>query len=144
VDSRILVAVSSPWASERFVAPICDLATRLQSEVVVAHVTQVKEDDEGDADARQRGEATLKLLTNELSEHGIENAGVMVFSDDVPKAIINTAKDRNCSLIVMGKQGDGAVRGIFRRMFSSDVIQSIVRNSEIPVMLCSTNWRGRV
>ena len=35
--SRLLVAVSSPWASEKFLAPIADIANRLEADVIVAH-----------------------------------------------------------------------------------------------------------
>jgi nucleotide-binding universal stress UspA family protein len=38
--SRILVAVSSPWASERMVEPLTGLAKRLGAEVLVVHVSR--------------------------------------------------------------------------------------------------------
>jgi len=38
--SRILVAVSSPWASQRLIETVADLAKRLNAEILVAHVSR--------------------------------------------------------------------------------------------------------
>lgn len=142
--SRLLVAVSSPWASERFAAPILDLAQRLGSEVIVAHVAEVQNEDEHESDAKQRGEETLKLLTERLTEAGIHSESLMLFSDDVPKAILNTAKAQDCTMIVLGLSGDGFIRGIFKRLFASDVATNILKSAEIPVLLCPNQWKGTV
>ena len=138
----MLVAVSSPWASGRFVTPIVDLAQRLQSDVIVSHVTEVKEEDENDSDAKERAEQTLKLLTERLRDAGVAADGIMLFSDDVAKAILNTAKARNCTMIVLGFSGEGFLKGIFKRLLASDVVSSILKQSELPVLLCPTNWQG--
>ncbi|MFW6061111.1 MAG: hypothetical protein ACODAQ_13100, partial [Phycisphaeraceae bacterium] len=87
--SRMLVAVSSPWASEKLAGPIADMARRLEATAVVAHVAQLHEEDEHESDATQRGEQTLKMLIDGLREAGIEAEGVMLFSDDTAKAILN-------------------------------------------------------
>lgn len=142
--SRILVAVSSPWASERLVAPVADMAQRLGSTVIVAHIAQSREDDQEESDARQRGEATLKLLTDALREGGVDAEGILVFSDDVPKAILNTAKEHACTLILLGMAGDGATKGFLRRFFSPDVPASVARGADLPVLLCPTDWRGMI
>ena len=44
--SRLLVAVSSPWASDKLADPIADLARRLEASVHVAHVATLQETDE--------------------------------------------------------------------------------------------------
>jgi len=142
--SRLLVAVSSPWASERFAAPIVDLAQRLGSDVVIAHVAEVQNEDEHESDSKQRGEETLKLLAERLAESGIKSQGLMLFSDDVPKAILNTAKAQECTLIVLGLAGEGFIKGIFKRLFASDVATNILRQAEIPVLICPSQWKGTV
>ena len=86
--SRLLVAVISPWASEKLDGPISDLAKRLDAEVIVGHVAQLQDEDEHESDANQRGEETLKLLTEDLRATGVEAEGVMLFSNDVPKALL--------------------------------------------------------
>lgn len=142
--SRLLVAVSTPWASERFAAPIVDLAQRLGSDVVVAHVAEVQNEDEHDSDAKQRGEETLKLLAERLTDAGIKSESLMLFSDDVPKAILNTAKAQNCTLIVLGLSGDGFIKGIFKRLLANDVATNILKSSDIPVLMCPSQWKGTI
>ena len=90
--SQLLVAVSSPWASDKLAQPIADLARRLDASVFVAHVATLQETDEHESDATQRGEQTLQLFTDRLKQAGVEAEGIMLFSDDTAKAILNTAR----------------------------------------------------
>jgi len=136
--SRILVAVSSPWASEKLSQPIADLTRRLEADVVVAHVATLQEEDEHESDATQRGEQTLKLLTDQLAPTGVNVEGVMLFSDDTAKAILNTAKARDCTMIVLGLTG----KGVLKRLIAGDVPTNIIRQSPIPVLLVPANWDG--
>ena len=53
--SRIIVAVSSPFASERIVDPVGDLAKKLGGEVLVVHVSrpsggQMREQEQADGE----------------------------------------------------------------------------------------------
>lgn len=138
--SRLLIAVSSPWASQKLATPIADLAKRLNAEAVVAHVAQLRDEDEHESDAKQRGEQTLKLITEQLRQAGVNAESVMLFSDDVAKAIISTAKARGCTLIVLGLTG----KGVFRRLIAGDVPGNIIRQADIPVLLCPANWSGMI
>lgn len=138
--SRILVAVSSPWASEKLTNPIADLARRLDAEALVAHVAQLQDEDEHESDATRRGEQTLKLLTDSLREAGITAEGVMLFSDDTAKAILNTARARQCSLIILGLTG----RGVLKRLIAGDVPSNLIRQTDLPVLLCPANWTGMI
>ena len=136
----MLVAVSSPWASEKLAGPIADLARRLEATAVVAHVAQLQDQDEHESDATQRGEQTLKALTEGLREAGIEAEGVMLFSDDTAKAILNTARARQCTMIVLGLTG----RGVLRRLIAGDVPGNLIRQTDLPVLLCPANWTGMI
>jgi nucleotide-binding universal stress UspA family protein len=138
--SKLLVAVSSPWASEKLTEPIADLARRLEASAVVAHVATLQEEDEHESDATQRGEQTLKLLTEGLQRLGISAEGVMLFSDDTPKAIMNTAHARECTMIVLGLTG----KGVFKRLIAGDVPGNIIRQADLPVLLCPANWAGNI
>lgn len=136
----MLVAVSSPWASEKLTGPIADMARRLEASAVVAHVAQLHEEDEHESDATQRGEQTLKMLTDGLREAGIEAEGVMLFSDDTAKAILNTARARQCTMIVLGLTG----RGVLKRLIAGDVPGNLIRQTDLPVLLCPANWTGMI
>ena len=138
--SRLLIAVSSPWASEKLTTPIADLAKRLAAEVLVAHVAEVKEEDDSESESKQRGEQTLKLLLEGLRSAGVTADGVMLFADDVPKALVNTAHARDCTMIVLGLTG----KGVFRRLIAGDVPGNIIRITDLPVLLCPANWAGMI
>ena len=136
----MLVAVSSPWASEKLAAPIADLARRLDAETIIAHVAEIQDEDEHESDATQRGEQTLKLLTQGLREAGIAAESVMLLSDDTAKAILNTARARQCTVIVLGLTG----RGVFKRLIAGDVPSNLIRQTDLPVLLCPANWSGTI
>jgi len=138
--SKMLVAVSSPWASEKLTEPIADLARRLSASAVIAHVATLQEEDEHESDATQRGEQTLKLLTEGLQRLGISAEGVMLFSDDTPKAIMNTAHARDCTMIVLGLTG----KGVLKRLIAGDVPGNIIRQADLPILLCPANWSGNI
>ena len=139
-ESRILIAVSSPWASQKFMEPIIDLSRRLDAEAIVAHVAHPQGEDEDEADARQRGEETLKFLTDGLRDAEIRAEAIMLFSDDIPKAILNTAKARDCTLIVLGLTS----KTMWQRLLEGNVPANIIRQSDLPVLLCPANWSGAV
>ena len=134
------MAVSSPWASQKFIGPIVDLARRLNADALVAHVTQAQDEDEDESHAKQRGEETLKLLTDALRDAGIKADAVMLFSDDAAKAILNTAAARQCTLIVLGLTS----KSMLQRLIAGNVPGNIIRQSELPVLLCPANWNGAV
>lgn len=142
--SRLLVAVNSPWNSERFVAPIVDLAQRLGCDVVATHVAEVQKEDEHDSDAKRRGEETLKLLVDGLKQAGVKVESLMLFADDVPKAILNTAKAQNCTMIVLGLNEHGFLKNILKRVFASDVVTNIMKSAEVPVLVCPSQWKGMI
>lgn len=133
--SRMLVAVSSPWASEKITHPIVDLALRLEADVVIAHVAQLQEDDDSESDAKARGEQTLKLLSDALKAEGLAADGVLLFSDDIPKALLNTARARACTLIVLGLTG----KGMLKRLIAGDIPGNLIRQTEVPVLLFPPN-----
>ena len=138
--SKVLIAVSSPWASEKLAAPIADLVSRLGAEALVTHVTTMQDEDETENDANIRGEQTLALLVSQLRDAGLEAEGVMLFSDDTAKAILKTARARGCTMIVLGLTG----KGVLKRLIAGDVPANIIRQADMPVLLCPANWTGTI
>ncbi len=128
--SRILVAVSSPWASERLVEPLADLAKRLEAEVLVVHVSrpsggQLREQEQAD------GESAVRFLSEKLQERGAAVQTLLMFSDDIARAILNTAAEREISLIVLGLTG----KNIFARLLAGNVPVELIKNTKVPVLL---------
>jgi nucleotide-binding universal stress UspA family protein len=133
--SRILVAVSSPWASQKVVEPVTDLARRLSAEVLVVHVSrpsggQMREQEQAD------GEAAISLLRSKLQEKNVPVQTLLMFSDDIARAILNTAVERQCTLIVLGLTG----KNVFARLLAGNVPVELIRNTKIPVLLLPPDW----
>src|SRR5512142_3188384 len=128
--SRIMVAVSSPWASERLAEPVGDLARRLGAEVLVVHVSrpsggQMREQEQAD------GESAISLLRQKLEERGVNVQTLLMFSDDIARAILNTAVEREITVIVLGLTG----KNVFARLLAGNVPVELIKNTRIPVLL---------
>ncbi|CAN5657799.1 hypothetical protein BH09PLA1_BH09PLA1_20940 [soil metagenome] len=133
--SRILVAVSSPWASERVIDTVGDMAKRIGAEVLVAHVSrpsggEMREQEQAD------GESAVRLLSEKLTERGVAVQTLLMFSDDIARAILNTAVERDISLIVLGLTG----KNVFARLLAGNVPVELIKNTRIPVLLLPPDW----
>ena len=137
--SRILVAVSSPWASERMVDPLSELAKRISAEVLVVHVSrpsggQMREQEQAD------GESAISMLRAKLEERGVNVQTLLMFSDDIARAIINTAIERQITLIVLGLTG----KNVFARLLAGNVPVELIKNTKVPVLLLPPDFRGTI
>ena len=137
--SRILVAVSSPWASERMVEPLTGLAKRLGAEVLVVHVSrpsggQMREQEQAD------GEAAIRVLREHLEQRGVVVQTLLMFSDDIARAILNTAVEREVSLIVLGLTG----KNVFARLLAGNVPVELIKNTKVPVLLLPPDHKGNI
>lgn len=135
--SRILIAVSSPWAAQKVVDPVALLATQLNAEVLVVHVSrpsagQMREQEQAD------GEAAISLLREQLQQRDIPVQTLLMFSDDIARAILNTAQEREVSLICLGLTG----KNIFARLLAGNVPVELIKNTTIPVLLLPPDWNG--
>src|ERR1700692_3182040 len=133
--SRILVAVSIPWAAEKVVGPLASLARRLSADVLVVHVSrpsggQMREQEQAD------GEAAISLLRTKLQEREVTVQTLLMFSDDIARAILNTATEREVTLIVLGLTG----KNIFARLLAGNVPVELIRNTKIPVLILPRDW----
>ena len=135
--SRILVAVSSPWAAEKAVDPVTDLAKRLAAEVLVIHVSrpsggQMREQEQAD------GEKAITLLRNALQERGVNVQTLLMFSEDIARAILNVAVEREVTMIALGLTG----KNVFARLLAGNVPVELIKNTRVPVLLLPPDWNG--
>ena len=135
--SRILIAVSSPWAAQKVVDPLADLARRLNAEVLVVHVSrpsggQMREQEQAD------GEAAITLLREKLQEKQITVQTLLMFSDDIARAVLNTAAEREVTLIVLGLTG----KNVFARLLAGNVPVELIKNTKVPVLLLPPDFAG--
>jgi nucleotide-binding universal stress UspA family protein len=129
--------VSSPSAAKKLAEPLANLAARLAAEVLVVHVSrpsggQMREQEQAE------GEAAITLLGGQLSDRGISVQTLLMFSDDVSRAILNAAAERNVTLICLGLTG----KNVFARLLAGNVPVELVKNTRIPVLLLPPDWPG--
>jgi nucleotide-binding universal stress UspA family protein len=137
--SRILVAVSSPWAAEKVAEPLAGLAKQLGAEVLAVHVSrpsggQMREQEQAD------GEAAVRLLSDRLASKGVAVQTLLMFSDDIARAVINTAVERQITLIVLGLTG----KNVFARLLAGNVPVELIKNTQIPVLLLPPGYNGTI
>ena len=137
--SRILVAISSPWASEKVADPVAGLAKQLGAEVLVVHVSrpsggQMREQEQAD------GEAAIRLLRERLQEKSIAVQDLLMFSDDIARAVLNTAVEREVTMIVLGLTG----KNVFARLLAGNVPVELIKNTRIPVLILPPDWNKTI
>ena len=84
------------------------------------------------------GEAAISFLRGKLQERDVAVQTLLMFSDDIARAILNTAAEREVSLIVLGLTG----KNIFARLLAGNVPVELIKNTKIPVMLLPPDWNG--
>ena len=137
--SRILVAVSSPYAAQKVADCVGDLARRMSAEVLVVHVSrpsggQMREQEQAD------GEAAISLLRQKLEEKGVNVQTLLMFSDDIARAVLNTAVEREVTLIVLGLTG----KNVFARLLAGNVPVELIKNTRVPVLLLPPDHKGDI
>jgi len=137
--SRILVAVSSPWAAQKAIEPVGDMAKRLGAEVLVVHVSrpsggQMREQEQAE------GESAISLLRQSLQDKGITVQTLLMFSEDIARAILNVAAERQVTLIALGLTG----KNIFARLLAGNVPVELIKNTKVPVLLLPPDWSGTI
>ena len=134
-----MVAVSSPCAADHVAEPLGDLARRIGAEVLVVHVSrpsggQMREQEQAD------GEAAISLLRQKLEEKGVNVQTLLMFSDDIARAVLNTAVEREVTLIVLGLTG----KNVFARLLAGNVPVELIKNTRIPVLLFPPDHKGTI
>jgi nucleotide-binding universal stress UspA family protein len=137
--SRILVAVSSPWAAQKVLETVADLAKRLSAAVLVVHVSRpssgpMREQEQAD------GESAIRLLRENLQSRGVAVQELLMFSEDIARAIVNTAVERDVTLIVLGLTG----KNVFARLLAGNVPVELIRQTKIPVLILPPDWNHTI
>jgi nucleotide-binding universal stress UspA family protein len=133
--ARILVAVSSPWAAARLIEPVASLAASPDSQVIVAHVSRPSGGEQREQELVE-GESAVRALAEKLASRGIAVQTLITFSDDIARAVLNTAVDREATMIVLGLTG----RNMVSRLLAGNVPVELIRETRIPVVLIPPDW----
>ena len=86
------------------------------------------------------GEASISLLRQALADKGLVVQTLLMFSEDIARAILNVAAEREVSLIVLGMTG----KNIFARLLAGNVPVELIKNTRIPVLILPPDWNKTV
>ena len=128
--SKILVAVSSALAAERLIKPVADIAQKLSAEVLVIHVSRPSAG-QGRESEEAEGDRAVRTLQDGIAATGITVTTLLMFSDDIAKAILNTADEQGATLLCLGLTG----KNVFARLLAGNVPVELIRNTKVPVLL---------
>lgn len=133
--SKILVAVSSKIAAERLVDPVADLASRMDSEVIVVHVSRPSAGAARNDESNDASDA-VKALQDGVVRKNVAVNTLLLFSDDIAQAILNVAVEQKVSMICLGLTG----KNVFARLLAGNVPLELLRGAKIPVLLFPADW----
>jgi nucleotide-binding universal stress UspA family protein len=143
---RVLVATDGSALSEQAVTAAIDLAVLSGAELVAVNVAHIEPFGyfEGSMMLSQRDIEATQEQTNQAAQRlvdrvatsaldkGIRNAQAIVMkSNQVAEAIVATAKNQECDLIVMASHGR---RSLARLLMGSETLH-VLTHSHIPVLV---------
>jgi nucleotide-binding universal stress UspA family protein len=116
-----------------------DLAKRMSAEVLVVHVSrpsggQMRDQEQAD------GEAAISYLRGHLEKNGVTVQTLLMFSDDIARAVLNTAMEHEVSMIVLGMTG----KNVFARLLAGNVPVEMIKNTKIPILLLPPDWNRSI
>ena len=83
------------------------------------------------------GSSTLK---RSLEERGLVVQTLLMFSEDIARAILNVAEEREVTVIALGLTG----KNVFARLLAGNVPVELIKNTKIPVLLLPPDWNGTI
>lgn len=140
---RILLPTDGSEASRRAIRYGVDFARSIGAEVVAMTATPEFHTFTTDADMMEqtrdqyakssmaRGQHLLDEVAGLARDAGVPCSSVQVVSDEPYEAIIATARERMCDLIIMASHGRRGIKGLLL----GSVTQKVLVHSAIPVLV---------
>ena len=86
------------------------------------------------------GEDAIAVLRGGLTEKGIVVESLLLFSEDIARAILDVAEEKQVTVIAVGLTG----KNVFARLLAGNVPVDIIKNTRIPVLLLPPDWNGMI
>jgi nucleotide-binding universal stress UspA family protein len=86
------------------------------------------------------GEEAIRFLRDKLQERSVAVQTLLMFSDDIARALLNTALEREVTLICLGLTG----KNVFARLLAGNVPVELIKNTKVPVLLLPPDYGGGV
>jgi nucleotide-binding universal stress UspA family protein len=134
---KILVAVDGSKHSDAAFDVAVEMTRRFGSNLIVLHVFQgstgpilVVSSAEEDT-LKNEGETILNSYEKKIENLGLPNAIVLLAKGDAAKRTLDTAKEQQCGLIVIGRKG----KGMWDELLLGNVSQKVVEHAKCPVLV---------
>jgi nucleotide-binding universal stress UspA family protein len=131
--SRILLAISERWVPDLRVDALAEFARRIGSSIIVVHVVYG-----AGAESAAPGERTLEVIAQRLRTAEISVETLLLFADDFSEALLKTAAEKKCSMIILGL----SAKALLTRLLQGDPSQDVIKTSRVPVLLLPPEWDG--
>lgn len=140
---RLLVPIDGTEAAERAMSASIALARQLQAAIVgfIAEpdlraasderISLAKAKPSAKAAADSHAQRVLHQFQAQATAAAVPFVGVMAYSADIDEAIISTAREQSCDLIVMVTHGRGAFG---ERLFGSHT-KSVMSKCKLPLLV---------
>lgn len=134
---NILIATDGSEKSDASVSHGLDLAEAFDAHVHALYVIETEATyiltvglgEEEMTEYKEYGEETVSDVANRAAERGLDATGV-VRTGSVAPEIVDTAEEIDADLIVVGKQGRGAIE-----KYLGSTAEKVARMSDIPVTI---------
>lgn len=134
---NVLIATDGSKKSEASVAHGLDIAEAFDARVHGLYVVETEATyiltvglgDDQMEEYKQYGEETVSSVADQAAERGLDATGV-VRTGRIAAEIVAYAEDNDVDLIVMGKQGRGAIE-----KYLGSTAEKVARMSEVPVTI---------
>jgi nucleotide-binding universal stress UspA family protein len=132
---KILVAIDGSDHANKTTPVVIDIAKTRRAEVVVMHAIEHAEPrgPVATAEAPEHAKRVTETVVREIKSAGIPVRGEVVLTSpgETAAAIVDTAKEENAGLIVMGSRGLGEVKGILL----GSVTHKVLQHTDRPVLV---------
>ena len=132
---HILIPTDGSELAHKAVVHGLSLAKEVGAKVTVLTVEAFNVDDASESrvkEAQEHAGSILDGIANEANAAGVKCETLQVIQHDPEMAIVNTAKERGCDLIVMASHGRSGIAAVLLGSVTAKVLTRTV----IPVLVC--------
>jgi nucleotide-binding universal stress UspA family protein len=132
---HILIPTDGSELAHKAVVHGLSLAKEVGAKVTVLTVEAFNVDDASESrvkEAQEHAGSILDGIANEANAAGVKCETLQVIQHDPEMAIVNTAKERGCDLIVIASHGRSGIAAVLLGSVTAKVLTRTV----IPVLVC--------
>ncbi len=128
--NKILVAVDIHDSTDYIISKAEELSGKFKSEIILLYLEDVQNDPRNRSDEVATDLKEFNILIERLQDKGFTSEGVFIENTSA-KSIVETAEDKNCDLIIIGKHHRSKLSTLFFED-KSDVIKELCK---LPILV---------